>query len=507
MTNRKRFFLNGILLTAVGLAIRSVSLGFNSYVTHKIGAEGIGLFTLIGTVYAFSVTFATSGISLTVTKLVSAAIGEGREGEVRRILRSAIFYSLIFSTFATLVLLFGAEYFGITVLSDERTVIPLRIMSLSLIPIAMSSVFSGYFVGVKRVGRNAAVQVFAQFFKIAITVYFIKKYSKLGVEAGTIALSISTVLTEISVFAVALAQFLWDKRLNIRGNCAGRGGHFSSVCGMALPLAVSTYIRSALLTLEHILIPKRLRDRGESHTESLASYGILHGMALPMILYPMAPLTSFSGLLVPEFSESLARGETERMKRVASEALNTTLVYSIAVSVFISLLSEEIGYVMYDSYEAGRYIAMMAPVIPIMYLDHVCDSMLKGIGEQVYSMWVNISDSFLSIILVWVLIPRMGIMGYAVVIVAMEGYNFLLSVIRLRSKIKFKISIFKSIAAPAIAAAASAVISRRLFLKCGEMTAPVWLFFEILFAVCMFIAINSVITLIASNRKTIVKCN
>ena len=506
MTNRKRFFLNGILLTAVGLAIRSVSLGFNSYVTHSIGAEGIGLFTLIGTVYSFAVTFATSGISLTVTRLISSSIGEGRKDEVKGILRSAIIYSLIFSLFATLVLFFGADYFGITVLSDGRTVVPLRILSLSLIPIAMASVFSGYFVGVKRVGRNAVIQVFAQFFKIAITVYFIKSYAGLGVEAGTAALSISTALTEISVFLVAFIQFLCDKRRNLKGKYLKKSSHFTAVRGMALPLAVSAYIRSALLTLEHILIPKRLRDRGESHAEALASYGVLHGMALPMLLYPMAPLTSFSGLLVPEFSESMAKGERERMQRVAGEALNTTLVYSIAVAVFISLFSEELGYVIYDSYDAGHYIAMMAPVIPIMYLDHVSDSMLKGIGEHVYSMWVNISDSFLSIILVWTLIPRMGIVGYAVVIVVMEGYNFLLSVVRLHSKIKFKINFLRSVVFPLAAAALSASISKALFVSAGSMTAPVWFFCEILFAVCIFLAINSTLSLIASKNKLFIKC-
>ncbi len=499
MTNRKRFFLNGVLLTVVGLAIRSVSLGFNSYVTHSIGAEGIGLFTLISTVYTFAVTFATSGISLTVTRLVSSAIGEGREKEVKGILRSAVFYSLIFSLFATLVLFLGADYFGIKVLSDERTVAPLRILSASLVPIAMSSVFSGYFVGVKRIGRNAVVQVLGQIFKICITVYFVLKFAHLGVESGTVALCISTVLTEISVFLVALIEFLWDKHKNL---AVGRGKdtHFSSVCGMALPLAVSAYIRSALLTLEHILIPKRLRDRGESHADSLASYGVLHGMALPMLLYPMAPLTSFSGLLVPEFSESMAKGERERMQRVAGEALNTTLVYSIAAAVFVSLFSEELGYVVYDSYDAGHYIAMMAPVIPIMYLDHVSDSMLKGIGEHVYSMWVNISDSFLSVILVWMLIPRMGIAGYAVVIVAMEGYNFLLSAIRLYSRIKFKINILRSIMIPLLASVLSAALSKILFVRCGSMISPVWLFCEILFAVCIFLAVYFTLTLLALKK-------
>ena len=177
MTNREKFFLNGLLLTAVGLAVRSVTLLFNSMISGKIGAEGIGLFTLIGTVYSFAVTFATSGISLTVTKLVSEAVGEGREREVPAILKSAVFYSLIFSTLATVVLLFGADCFGGILLSDKRTVTPLRILSLSLIPVALSSALSGYFIGVKRVAMNASVQIAAQVFKIAITAVFLFSYA------------------------------------------------------------------------------------------------------------------------------------------------------------------------------------------------------------------------------------------------------------------------------------------------------------------------------------------
>ena len=488
MTNRRKFFLNGILLTAVGLAIRSVSLAFNSFITQAVGAEGIGLFTLIGTVYSFAITFATSGISLTVTRRVSAAIGEGRENEIKGILNSAVSYSLIFSIFASVVLFFFAPYFANRVLADERCIIPLRILSASLVPIALSSVFSGYFVGVKRVARNAVIQVFGQVFKIVITVSLVLNFAHLGVSAAAIALCLSTSLTEICVFTVALVQFIFDKRKKLPRN-PPKDNHFGEVSGMALPLAVSAYIRSALLTLEHILIPKRLRDRGESHKDSLASYGVLHGMALPMLLYPMSPLTSFSGLLVPEFSESLARGENKRLCRMASEALNTTLAYSIAAMSLVFLFSEELGYVVYKSYEAGRYIAMMAPVLPIMYLDHVADSMLKGVGEHVYSMWVNISDSFLSVLLVWFLIPKLGIGGYAIVIVVMEGYNFILSASRLYTKIRFKIKPFKYLILPLISAFASAYLSKRIFVQCGAMTAPVWLFIEILFAVCCFLFI------------------
>lgn len=488
MTNRQRFFINGIMLTVVGIAIRSVALGFNSFITKNIGAEGIGLFTLIGTVYSFAVTFATSGISLTVTRLVSGAIGEGKEKDVRGILRSSTIYSLIFSIAATLVLFFFAPYFGNSVLADSRCVLPLRILSLSLVPIALSSVFCGYFIGVKRVAHNAVIQVIGQVFKITVTVFFVLKFAKRSVYYGIIALSLSMALTEIGVFLFALMQFIIDKKMKLP-RASSKGSHFHSVRKMAVPLALSAYIRSALLTLEHILIPRRLRDRGDSHYQSLTSYGILHGMALPMLLYPMAPLSSFSSLLVPEFSECTAMRDKQRMKRMASEALNTTLAYSIGAMTLLILLSEEIGYVVYDSYEAGYYIALMAPVLPIMYLDHVADAMLKGIGEHVFSMWVNISDSLLSVILVWSLIPMLGISGYAIVIVVMEGYNFALSVMRLRSKIKFKLQLFRYGFLPISAAFASATLSRELFVSMGSMSQPVWLFLEIVFAVCLFLGI------------------
>ena len=488
MSNRRKFFINGIMLTLVGIAIKGVSIGFNSFVTRAIGAEGIGLYTLVMTVYSFALTFATSGISLTVTRLVSGAIGEGRGERISGILRSALIYSSIFSIFASLTLFFGAPYFANAVLSDSRAVLPLRILSFSLVPIALGAVFGGYFVGVKRVGKNAAVSVLGQVFKITVTVFFVIRSSEMGVEEGCIALCLSAAVTETLVFLVALFQFLADKR-RYGAVCRKDSSYFHELCSEALPLAVSAYIRSALLSLEHILIPKRLRDGGSTHGDALASYGVLHGMTLPTLLYPMTPLSSFSGLLVPEFSERMARGDRSGMKRIADEAINTTLCYAVACASFLYLFSEELGYVIYSSYSAGHYIALMSPVIPIMYLDHVTDSILKGVGEQVYSMWVNITDSALSVILIFVLIPKMGIGGYALVIVIMEGYNFFLSAIRLRKRIPFSVSFGKSILLPFGAASVASFISREAFDISGSSCSPVLLLLKIVFALSVFLGI------------------
>ena len=170
MSEAKRFFKSGILLTLVGLAMRTSSMFFGAFISRTVGAEGTGLYTLIMTVYSLAITFATSGISLTVTRLVASAIGDCKPDMVGKILRGAFIYSLLFGIIASFGLFFGADLIGRHILSDIRTVSSLRVLALSLLPASLTSVLAGYFVGVKRVGFNAALSVFCQFVKIIFTV-------------------------------------------------------------------------------------------------------------------------------------------------------------------------------------------------------------------------------------------------------------------------------------------------------------------------------------------------
>ena len=51
MSEAKRFIKSGIILTVVGLAIRSVAMFFGAFISRTVGAEATGLYTLVMTVY------------------------------------------------------------------------------------------------------------------------------------------------------------------------------------------------------------------------------------------------------------------------------------------------------------------------------------------------------------------------------------------------------------------------------------------------------------------------
>ena len=160
MDRLKKFFLNGILVTAVALVTRYVSVSFNVYLSNRIGAVAMGVFTLISSIYGFALTLATSGVSLATTKLVSEALGQQKLCEanisetITAIMRKSIILTLSVS-FSTSVLLFlTADFLGTQVLNDARTIPCLKILALSLVPIALSSSLCGYFTALRKVYRN-----------------------------------------------------------------------------------------------------------------------------------------------------------------------------------------------------------------------------------------------------------------------------------------------------------------------------------------------------------------
>ena len=483
MTNKKRFFRDGAMLTAVALCTRSIAMLFSSFLAKSVGGEGVGLFTLVMTVYSFALTFATSGIGLTATRLVAANYSR-RKG----ILASALTYSAIFGTIAVIILFFFSGAISDKILSRHEAAPLLKILAPSLILVSLSAAFNGYFVGVKRVRANAIVQMFGQISRIFISAALVLVFGRSGKTSPLVLICLGVLITEALCFLLILIQYFIDAKVHL--SIEKSTVNMKEVSEIALPLAFSQYVRSLLLSWEHILIPRRLTHGGLSNSDALASYGTLHGMALPAVLFPMSPLSSFSGLLVPEFAEDQAKGNSARMSRLTSEAINSTLVYATAVAVFIFFFSDELGFALYDSFEAGYYLRILAFVIPIMYLDHVTDQILKGIGEQVYSMWVNIADSCLSLALVYFLLPSLGIIGYALVIIIMEAFNFLMSITRLSSKIKLKIKLIKSMLVPAIYGVLSCMITERLFAFNGVCAATPWLICKIMVAICSFVFLD-----------------
>lgn len=448
----RRFFLNSISLTLTALIMKGIGMLFSAYVAKNAGSEAMGLYSLLGSVYAFSITLATAGINLGTTRLVSDALGVGDELLARRSVKRALLVCSATGIFATLLLYSLSPTLARGLLGDSRAIRPLRILALSLAPIAICSCLSGYFTAVRRVRVNATLQVAAQLFKIGLTVFLLSTRVKKGAEEACVALVLGGAAAEFISLALSYALYRIDI-LKLKCSCSleqKSEGILRRLLGITLPVSVSACIRSALSMLQHALIPKGLKASGSSWQNALSSYGALHGMAMPVILFPSAFIQAFAGLMIPEVSECCVQNDTERLKRIGSRSLTLSLFFSIGTAGIMLFFSGELGMQIYNNSETAKYIRIIAPLIPVMYIDSAVDAILKGSGHQVYSMNVNIIDTLTACIFALTLIPRLGIWGYVISIYATEILNTALSLYKMISVCKIKVNVFHSVAMPIV---------------------------------------------------------
>ncbi len=471
----KTFIYNSLLLTLSAVLMRAVGVGYNVYISNRVGAEVMGLYSLVTNVWGFALTLATSGINLAATRCVAEA-GDN-QSEIQSAMRKCIIYAFSFGTGAAILLFALSMPIALLWLDDARAINPLRIMSVSLPAISVSSALSGYFSAVRRVWKSATVQVTEQTIKIFGVAFLLTPLMPLGVEYACIAIVLGSAIAEILSFTVYALFYKFEIRRKHRNITEYKKSNNLSkkIFSIALPIAFSAYIRSGLTTVEHILIPLGLREFGLDSAAALESYGILSGMVLPVVLFPYAFIYSFTGLLVPEVSGGIAVGEKRHIEYITSRVWRLTVIFGLCGVGVLAVCSKEFGDVLYSNAEAGKFIYILAPLMPLMYLDTVTDSLLKGMGEQVYTMNVNIADAAISVMLVRLLVPKFGIFGYVAVLYIAEIINFSFSAARLMKRCKFEFKIFKWFVLPLILLIITSRISKIAFIFLPFANLPAWL--------------------------------
>ena len=120
---QRRFIENALVLTAATILMRLAGTAFMIYISNRIGAEGIGLYQLVSSVYSLAVTLSTSGLSLAVMRIVSEELALNDPAAARRAFRLCLAASILLGLLAGGLLYANAELLGRVVVRDERTVL------------------------------------------------------------------------------------------------------------------------------------------------------------------------------------------------------------------------------------------------------------------------------------------------------------------------------------------------------------------------------------------------
>lgn len=452
--NKRTFYKNTALMTTCSLLLRLFGIAFRILISGRIGAEGMGLYQLVYSVYVLGTTFAVGGLITAVTRIAAQRLATGDIHGVDRLMRVCTRISLLVGSGSALVLYGGAPLIG-NLIGDSRGVNAIALCGVALPFIGVSSSLKGYFLARRTAWPPCVSQIIEQAVRIGSILWMLTAIWDGSLEQACVIIIAGDAVSETAACVYLLIAYRVDRRRCGTGEKAEPHTPVSTLrplLHIALPLTAGRYLTTALRTAENLLVPTRLSMYTRSDALALAQFGAVKGMALPLIFFPSALLMTVSGLLIPELSDAHALGQRRQVTRLVEISLHVTLLGAIFAGGLFTVLGREMGNLLYGDETVGLLLLILGPLTPVMYLDSVVTAMLKGLGQQVHSLWYTAADSLVRIVLIWLLLPRYGLTGFLFVMVVSNLLTCSLSTERLLTVSRTRLQWGRWVLRPALAA-------------------------------------------------------
>lgn len=301
---RQSYLKNAAILTGTGLLLRAAGMFFRIYIAARIGAEGMGLYQLIYTVYTMAVTLATAGLSVAATRLSAELLATDDPANVRAAMRRTLALGLGLGAAAAALLFTEAGLAADWWLEDARAALSLRILAPSLPFMAVSACLRGFFMARRKVGPNSRAQIFEQVVRIGVVALLIDSAVPQGIGTACAAVVVGNTVSEVASWVYmewCYRRELRDVPRNAKRPVQGLGRQLWDIIA---PIAANQYMTSVLRTVENVMVPGCLALYTLSRETALSQYGALKGMAMPVIFFPFSFLATLSTLLLPEITEA-----------------------------------------------------------------------------------------------------------------------------------------------------------------------------------------------------------
>lgn len=403
---KKNIYRTAAVVTGLSIAERALGFLYRIVLSRLIGAEGLGLYQVALSVFSVFITLGTGGIPITVSRLISknkaGGSAKGESGAVTAGLLGSLALTL---PVCLIFVLFGSKFTFL--FSDERC---LSLFSILLIGLVFSSVYAvvrGSFWGNKQFLVPSILELVEESVMVIAGVLLLRGVSDVfeGARLACIAVIISYF---VSFSSSAICFF-------------ARGGRLSSPRGQLKPLFSSampiTAVRaggSLVGSAVAVLLPAMLIRAGATRTQALQLFGVVSGMAIPILSIPSTIIGSISLVLVPELSEDFYRKRFKHMAKNIERGLSTTVLIACTLIPLFFVLGDDVGRVLYSDASAGEMIRKCCFILLPMSLTMISTGILNSLNFEKQTLVFYFIGAALMLGAVLLLPKYIGVYAYPV---------------------------------------------------------------------------------------------
>lgn len=448
---KKTILYTASVLACGNLLLQALGFLYRILLSHFAGAEGLGVYRLVNSAYLVLNAGCLSGITMACSRLSAASEARGEHTRIGAVLR------LAFTTFFTLcagcaaVVLLFRQQIAVDLLGDERCARAMPFLLLCLVLTGIENILKSLCIGLERMQFTAVSEVGEQL--VRIVAVFILLYSYQGDDYGVIAMLIFVGMVVSEVFSALFLVTLCRKDIRTDAPIDRLlGRQFFTI---AAPLCVSALGSNLLSSAGSVLLPQRLMSAGLTYEQALSALGIISGMAMPLILLPIALVSSVCTALLPAITAAQAVGNTKRMQALVGRSISTIGLIALPATAVLVPLAPRLSEVFFGQPLTLPYVSLLGVVATASYYQMATGSLLNALGMQHINLVSSITAELLQLFLLfrWCAKPSLGIYGYLLAMLLSSigafGVNFMV----LHHRTQFEIRPFRRFGVPLLCAA------------------------------------------------------
>lgn len=370
-TMKKNSFVSGAFITTLGIVLAKIfGIVYVIPFYSIIGNEGGALYGYAYTIYSLFMSFATLGIPLGISKIISEYQALGYYNAKKKAFIIGKKIALLLGFICFLILLLIAPLLARGVLGDlvggntlKDITFVIRVISTALLVVPVLSIYRGYFEGHRFMSPPSISQVIEQIIRVVVIVFgsfLTLKAFKLSVTTAVgVAVFGATIGALVSYF------YLVDKRRknrkkfdekirNVNEPIVTDKVIFRKIITYSIPFILIDVFKSLYNFVDMVTVVKGLVEYAKysvSEAETIMSMISTWGAKFNMIVLSIS--TGVVVSLIPNLTQSVVKKDNKDINNKINQALSILLFLMLPMTIGLSFLAEPVWMLFYGPSKFG----------------------------------------------------------------------------------------------------------------------------------------------------------
>jgi stage V sporulation protein B len=406
-----------LILTITGVISQLMGFLYRVVLSRFIGAENMGLYQLLMPVYACVLSIVSVGLSVSVSRLSAEHRALENNRAIRQVVSQCLLFLLLLFTLVAGITVLFYDPISVYLLGDARTQMGLLLLLPCILLTAVENIHKHYFYGVGQVRPPAFAELAEQLIRISavliLLMIFLPQNSETTVGLIVLGMGICEVISAVTLVTMYRRSI---RKAGPMGQPLPPRQIRRSIRSIALPVGATSLLGNLMSSVNSIIIPQRLVASGWLVSEAMSAFGVLFGMAMPMLMLPSAFIGALCTVLVPRLAQSAALGRKDEINQRLGKAFLSTSLLLFPFLALMLTVGPVLGEALFLEPSVGDYLPILSLGVLFSCYESVLGSALNGLGCQKPSAIFSLLCGFVQLVITYfgVANPRLGLYGFLI---------------------------------------------------------------------------------------------